>query len=224
MEEPLITAVIIDNHSVIAAGVRTWCERARPPIRLIDAGNRLARVWTGEGGEADVVVFDLCMRVEKEPEFKELDRLVRQGRRVVVFSGEVGRDSVLRCMELGAMAYVTKDEGEEHLVPAIEAVARGGTYTGPQQAGIMVTAPDRPALAESEIRALRAWCAGASIPRVAKRLGVSPRTVETYIERARKKYDDVGRPCPTKTLATLRMVEDGHLDVKEIERPQDGEV
>lgn len=36
--DELITAVIVDDHAAIAAGVRSWCSEAVPPIHLIDAG------------------------------------------------------------------------------------------------------------------------------------------------------------------------------------------
>jgi hypothetical protein len=36
----VITAVIVDDQVAVAAGVRPWCERAAPPINLIDAQGR----------------------------------------------------------------------------------------------------------------------------------------------------------------------------------------
>jgi hypothetical protein len=45
--DDVITAVIVDDHAAITAGVRIWCVQAAPPINLLDAGGRLADVWTG---------------------------------------------------------------------------------------------------------------------------------------------------------------------------------
>ena len=105
-----ITAVIVDDHAAIAAGVRYWCERAEPPIRLVDAGARLADVWTGAGAGADVVIFDLEL-VRGKPDFGELRRLVDSGRRVVVYSQQADNATAVKCLDLGALTYLSKREG-----------------------------------------------------------------------------------------------------------------
>lgn len=61
MAEQPVTAVIVDDHNVVAAGVRAWCAQADPRIELIEAGASLLHVWTGQGGQADVVIFDLLL-------------------------------------------------------------------------------------------------------------------------------------------------------------------
>ncbi len=101
-DEP-ITAVIVDDHAAIAAGVRSWCAQAVPPIEVIDAGDRLADVWTDSGADAHVVIFDLEL-VPGRPDFGELRRLVDSGRRVVVYSQHADDVTVIKCIDLGALA------------------------------------------------------------------------------------------------------------------------
>ncbi|MER5731791.1 response regulator transcription factor [Streptomyces sp. NPDC002138] len=212
-EDRPITVVIVDNHKVVINGVREWCSRARPPIRLISAGDRLSRVWTGEGAEADVVIFDLGLVKQEVHEFHELRRLVSAGRNVVVFSGEESPAVILECGRLGAKSFVTKVEGEEHLLDAIRAAARGLTYTTPKHAGMIVAdpSPDKPELSEKQVEVLRAWCSGLSKQAVARKLFMAPSTVATHIERARRHYDRVGRPAPDKLSMTNRLIQDGLL-------------
>ncbi|MDJ0382028.1 response regulator transcription factor [Streptomyces sp. G-G2] len=217
MEDRPVTVVMLDNHDVVIDGVRGWCARARPPIRLIAAGTRFARVRTGEGAAAEVVVFDLGLQKEGVHEFHELSRLVREGRNVVVFSGEESPAVVLECARLGAKSFVTKAEGEEHLIHAIRAAAKGETYTTPKHAGMIVAdpVPGRPALSEKQIEVLLAWCSGLSKPMVARKLHMSPSTVATHIERARGHYERVGRPAPDKLSMTNRLIQDDLLSPKE---------
>ncbi|HEV2778064.1 MAG TPA: response regulator [Actinophytocola sp.] len=209
--------MIVDDHSVVTAGVRYWCGQADPPIELIDANARLANVWTGPGANADVVIFDLQLQTDQQ-EFTELRRLVDSGRRVVVYSQDAHNTTAVRCVSLGALAYVTKREGQEHLVAAVRAAAAGSPYTPPSLSGALVADddPNRPHLAPMEIAALRAWFASSSKQMAATMLGISARTVDTYIERVRVRYANAGRPAPTKSDLVARALEDGLITLADL--------
>ncbi|WP_410578369.1 response regulator [Amycolatopsis sp. lyj-108] len=213
----LITAVIVDDHAAITAGVRYWCEQADPPIGLVDAGDRLGDVWTGPGAAADVVIFDLEL-VPRKPDFGELRRLVESGRRVVVYSQHADNATAIKCVDLGALAYLTKREGPEHLVPAIRAVADGQAYTAPSLSGALAAddAPGRPRLSPREIEVLRAWFAASSKELVAAKLHITVKTVDTHITRVRVKYAGVGRGARTKSELVTRALDDGVITLAEL--------
>ncbi|MFC4852649.1 response regulator [Actinophytocola glycyrrhizae] len=213
----LITAVIVDDHAAIAAGVRYWCEQADPPIGLIDAGDRLADVWTGPGADADVVIFDLEL-VPRNPDFGELRRLVDSGRRVVVYSQHTDNATAIKCIDLGALAYLTKREGQTHLVPAIRAAATGFAYTAPSLSGALVAddTPGRPRLSPRETEVLRAWFAASSKELVAAKLHITVKTVDTHIARVRVKYANAGRAARTKSELVTRALDDGVITLTEL--------
>ncbi|MER5264016.1 response regulator transcription factor [Actinosynnema sp. NPDC002837] len=215
----VITAVIVDDHAAITAGVRYWCEQAVPPIRLVDAGTRLAEVWTGPGADADVVIFDLEL-VPGRPDFAELRRLVDNGRRVVVYSQHADTATALKCVDLGALAYLTKREGLDHLIPAIRATANGLPYTAPSLSGALVAddAPDRPRLSPREVEVLRAWFTSSSKDLVAAKLNITVKTVDTHIARVRVKYANVGRAARTKSELVSRALDDGLVTLAELNR------
>ncbi len=205
-----ISAVILENHPVVANGVRSWCQQAQPPITLIDARANLNHAWTGPGGWADVVVFDLCMRIEGKPEFTELGRLIDHGRNVVVFSGETSPEIVLRCTRMGIKAFVTKDEGPDHLIPAIVAAAAGESYTAPDHSGFMAgdNTSASPKFTPRELDVMIAYSSGSSVNEIARRLHLSPKTVASYLNRAQDRYRDVGRPADKKVYMLARLIED----------------
>ncbi|MBB5078602.1 response regulator [Nonomuraea endophytica] len=213
----LITAVIVDDHAAIGAGVHSWCSRADPEIALVDAGDRLADVWTGPGAEADVVIFDLEL-VPGRPDFGELRRLVDSGRRVIVYSQHTDDATAIKCVDLGALAYLTKREGPEHLVPAIRAVARGEAYTAPSLSGALIADddPGRPRLSQRETEVLRAWFVSSSKDLVAAKLNITVKTVDTYITRVRVKYANVGRAARTKSELVGRALDDGLITLAEL--------
>lgn len=209
--------VIVDDHPAIVEGVRGWCLAADPPIDVVDSGPRPAVALAGPGAADDVVVvFDLCF--DGLPDLVSLRRLVDGGRRVVVYSQEERPETVLRCIELGAATYLTKVEGSEHLVPAIQAVAAGGGYTGPVLGGVLAgdRRPDRPVLSDREREVLLAWFECESKTLVAQRFHLSVKTVDTYIERVRAKYADAGRPATSKAALVARALQDGLVDLTQL--------
>ncbi|KOX28191.1 LuxR family transcriptional regulator [Saccharothrix sp. NRRL B-16348] len=219
--DDVITAVIVDDHAAITAGVRYWCEQAVPPIRLVDAGARLADVWTGPGADADVVIFDLEL-VPGRPDFAELRRLVDNGRRVVVYSQHADTATALKCVDLGALAYLTKREGLDHLIPAIRATAQGIPYTAPSLSGALVAddAPDRPRLSPRESEVLRAWFTSSSKDLVAAKLNITVKTVDTHIARVRVKYANAGRAARTKSELVSRALDDGLITLAELNQTE----
>jgi DNA-binding NarL/FixJ family response regulator len=220
MADGLITAVIVDDHVAIAAGVRYWCESAVPPIGLVDAGGRLAGVWTGPGAAADVVVLDPEL-VPGNPDLTQLRRLVDSGRRVIVYAQHFDRAAATRCIDLGALAYVTKRDGREHLVAAIRAAAQGLSHGMPRLSGStgVDAASARPRLSPRELEVLRAWFASTSKDLVAAKLNITAKTVDTYIARVRVKYANVGRAAPTKSELLSRALDDGLITVTELGDP-----
>jgi DNA-binding NarL/FixJ family response regulator len=211
-----ITAVIVDDHAAVAAGVRFWCARADPPIEVLDAGDRLVAVWTGPGALADVVILDLELGPQR-PNFGELRRLVDHGRRVVVYSQHADPATAGKCMDIGALAYLTKREGERHLVRAVRAAALGMPY--PTLSPCEAPTGDRlhrPRLSPRELEVLRAWFACSSKDLVGTKLNISAKTVETHIARVRIKYANVGRAASTKSDLVTRALDDGLVTVAEL--------
>jgi DNA-binding NarL/FixJ family response regulator len=224
MGDPLgPTVVVVDDHPAIIEGVKGWCAAADPPITVVDSGKRSAVAFAGPGRTADVVVFDLLY--DGQPDFAGLRRLVAEGRRIVVYSQDDSADMVLRCIDMGVATYLTKVEGDEHLVPAIHALAAGGTYTGPMLSGVLAgdRRPDRPVLSDREREVLIAWFECESKSLVARKLHLSVKTVDTYIERVRAKYADTGRPATSKSALMVRALQDGIVDLHDLDGSGPGE-
>lgn len=209
--------VIIDDHPAIVAGVEGWCAAARPPIRILDSGDSLITAFVEPGCRADVVVFDLQLR-PGPPAFDDLKRLVDEGRRVVVYSQHADASTVLRCLDLGASSYLTKVEGKSHLIPAVQAVAQDRPYAAPSLGGAILADDGllRPSLSDRERDVLTAWFESDSKKLVAERLHLSPKTVETYINRVRIKYANVGRPATSKAALVARALQDGLITLDDL--------
>jgi two-component system, NarL family, nitrate/nitrite response regulator NarL len=216
MERP-VTVAIVEDHPVVTAGVASWI-RSDPGqrVRLVQTARDLAGLRAGQQAPADVVILDL--ELSGELVTTQIPELVAAGHRVVAFSGHSDPDIVMETLDNGAHAYVSKDEGSDHLVQAVLAAAADRPYVTRSQARAILADqhPTRPALSEQERQALLLWFQGMSKASVARRMSISENTVRQYISRARAKYAGTGRTAPSKDALLARAIEDGVITLDEI--------
>ncbi|MCR3750043.1 response regulator transcription factor [Lentzea californiensis] len=210
-----VTAVVVDDHPVVRAGVAHWLSTA--DIELVASGEDPGVAWTGPGASAAVVVLDLHLG-GVAPATSELRKLVEDGRRVVVYSMRADDEIVLQCLEIGALSYLTKAEGAEHLVQAVKAAAEGQSYTPPALAGALAgdRSDTRPALSPRETEVLVEWFQSESKEFVAQRLNITLSTVNSHLERIRVKYAAIGRQAPTKAALVARAIQDGLIGLDDL--------
>lgn len=212
-----VGVVVIDDHPAIRAGAGYWFSSADPPIEVVASAEDVKVAWIGPGATADVVVLDLQLS-GPTPQLSHLRRLTDAGRKVVVYTMHEDDDLALQSLELGALSYLTKAEGEKHLVKAVRAAADGLPYTPPILAGALAgdCSRSRPALSARESEVLIEWFQSDSKDFVAKKLGISVSTVNSYLERVRVKYAQIGRAAPTKAALVARAIQDRIIDVNEL--------
>lgn len=210
-----VTAVVVDDHPVVRAGVAHWLSTAG--IELVASGEDPGVAWTGPGASAAVVVLDLHLG-GVAPATSELRKLVEDGRRVVVYSMRADDEIVLQCLEIGALSYLTKAEGADHLVQAVKAAAEGQSYTPPALAGALAgdRSDTRPALSPRETEVLVEWFQSESKEFVAQRLNITLSTVNSHLERIRVKYAAIGRQAPTKAALVARAIQDGLIGLDDL--------
>jgi two-component system nitrate/nitrite response regulator NarL len=214
MEQP-VTVAIIEDHPVVTEGVESWI-RSDPGqrVRLVQMARDLTGLRTTPS--ADVVILDL--ELSGELVTTQIPGLVAAGYRVVAFSGHSEPAIVMETLDNGAHAYVSKDEGRDHLVEAVLAAAADRPYVTRSQARAMLAdqRPARPMLSQQERQALLLWFQGMSKESVGRRMSISENTVRQYISRARAKYAASGRTAPSKDALLARAIEDGVIKPGEV--------
>ena len=213
-----VTVAIIEDHPVVTEGVASWI-RSDPGqrVQLVHTARDLAGLQAGAGAApANVVILDL--ELSGELVISEIPELVAYGYRVVAFSGHSEPEIVMETLDNGAHAYVSKEEGRDHLVEAVLAAAADRPYLTRSQARAMLAdqRPARPTLSEQERQALLLWFQGMSKASVGRRMSISENTVRQYISRARAKYAATGRTAPSKDALLARAIEDGVIQAGEI--------
>jgi DNA-binding NarL/FixJ family response regulator len=215
--EQQVTVAIVEDHPVVTEGVASWIQSdPGQRVRLVQTARDLTGLRTMPRPSADVVILDL--ELSGELVTGEIPGLVAEGYRVVAFSGHSDPLIVMETLDNGAHAYVSKEEGRDHLVEAVLAAAADRPYVTRSQARAMLAdeRPARPALSEQELQALLLWFQGMSKASVGRRMSVSENTVRQYISRARAKYAATGRTAPSKDALLARAIEDGVIKPGEI--------
>ena len=184
-----ILVLLADDHDLFRAGLR---------VLLQDLGGFEVVAEAGDGREAlrlvgehrpDVALMDLMM-----PGLNGLEATARVARefpgvRVLVLSMNAAEEFVLPAVRAGASGYVLKNARPAELEQAIRAVARGETYLTPAVSGHLIddyrrrTAGEADSLEKLTPRqreVLQLVAEGHTTKQIARRLGVSGKTVETY--------------------------------------------
>jgi two-component system, NarL family, nitrate/nitrite response regulator NarL len=215
--EQQVTVAIIEDHPVVTEGVASWI-RSDPGerVRLVLTARDLTGLRVGPGPPADVVILDL--ELSGQLVTAQIPGLVTAGYRVVAFSGHSEPGIVMETLDNGAHAYVSKEEGADHLVEAVLAAAADRPYVTRSQARAILAdeRADRPALSDQERQALLLWFQGMSKASVGRRMSITENTVRQYISRARAKYAATGRTAPSKDALLARAIEDGVIKAADI--------
>ena len=198
-------------------GVASWIQSdPGQRVRLVQTARDLTGLHAVPRPPADVVILDL--ELSGELVTTQIPGLVAAGYRVVAFSGHSDPAIVMETLDNGAHAYVSKEEGRDHLVEAVLAAAADRPYVTRSQARAMLAdqRPARPTLSQQERQALLLWFQGMSKASVGRRMSITENTVRQYISRARAKYAATGRTAPSKDALLARAIEDGVIKPSEI--------
>lgn len=181
----MIRVLLVDDHAVVRAGLQ----------QLLDTTEDIRVVATAaEGGEAldrlretdvDVVLMDLAMPGMDGIEATRRVLEARPAATVVVLTSFSDRERITRAIDAGAVGYLLKDAEPAALVAAIRAAARGESPLDPKAARALLTARREreplEELTEREREVLALVAAGMANKQIARRLGISEKTVKTHL-------------------------------------------
>ena len=192
-----IRVMLADDHQMLRDGLRALLE-SQPDMSVVaEAGTGDEAIQLATVAQPDVIVMDLGMPGTSGLEAIRAIRLQGSAARVVVLSMHGGNEIVMQALRSGANGYVMKSSAHTHLLQAIRAVHGGERYLGPAAAAAVIDnlLDDRPEsqrlslLSEREAEVLRWTARGYTSREAGERLALSPKTVDTYRERAMEKLN-----------------------------------
>jgi DNA-binding NarL/FixJ family response regulator len=181
----LIRVLVVDDHAIVRDGLE----------RLLGSAEGIEVVGTAaDGSEAvavatevapDVVLMDLSMPgtdgVEATRQLAESHPEIR----VVVLTTFADQRRILDALGAGASGYLLKDATPDEVIAAVRTVTEGGAPLDPKAARVLLDSrqAQRPGreLSGREREVLDLLATGLANKQIARRLGITERTVKAHL-------------------------------------------
>jgi DNA-binding NarL/FixJ family response regulator len=181
--------LIVDDHLVVRRGLRSILE-AQPGWTVVgEAENGLEAVEMAEALHPDVIVMDIAMPMMNGIEATRRIKAVSPRTAVLVFTMVDSEELVRDVLAAGARGYLLKSDADRMIVTAIESLAAGRPFLSAVAAERVLeaylrgpgpnAAPPEP-LTPREREVTQAIAEGLTNKEIARRLGISVKTVETH--------------------------------------------
>ncbi len=204
--------VVVDDHHLFRAGVRA--ELAPHHEVVGEAATPSEALAVIAETHPDVVLLDVHL-----PDGGGVAVLVARhgaGPKVRALSVSDAAEDVVPMIRAGALGYVTKTIDTAELLNAIATVAAGDACFSPRLAAFVLQAFSAPVKAPDELQALTPrerevlhhLARGYSYKRIAQRLGISDRTVESHVGAVLRKLQLTSRHEVSHWAATRGLVDD----------------
>ncbi|MDQ8043593.1 MAG: response regulator transcription factor [Solirubrobacteraceae bacterium] len=193
---PLPTVVLVDDHALFRAGVRSEIAGSVHVVGEAEDVDGAVRVILRAA--PDVVLLDVHMPQGGGVAVIEQVLAQRPTQRFLALTVSDAPEDVVAVVRAGARGYVEKTIRTEELVAAIVQVADGEPVFSPRLAGFVLEAfsgntpmgavdPEVEQLTAREREVLRLIARGYSYKQAALKLDISPRTVETHVSSVLRK-------------------------------------
>jgi len=205
--------VIVDDHPLFVAGVRAELEEA---LEVVATATDVDGAVAAIGRERpDVVLLDVHMPGGGGQAV--IEGVGRAGVETAFLALSVSDEpnDVIAVIRAGARGYVTKTISPGDLVDAVERVRAGDAVFSPRLAGFVLDAfregpedidPELGRLTPREREVLRLIARGFAYKECARRLEISPKTVEHHVSSVLRKLQLTSRHELSRWAADRRLV------------------
>jgi DNA-binding NarL/FixJ family response regulator len=181
----MIRVLVADDHAIVRVGLAQLLE-AGDDIEVVGSvTDGLEAVTIAISRRPDVVLMDLSMPGVDGIEATRRILNVRPEIRIVMLTFHSSPDPILEAIDAGAVGYLLKDAEPEEILRGVRAAARGESPLDPKAARALLTARTEGAraaeLSSREREVLILVGAGMANKQIARRLGISEKTVKSHL-------------------------------------------
>jgi len=180
----MIRLILADDHKMFREGVARLLAEADGLQLVGEAADGDEALKLAEAAAPDLALIDLTMPGPGAAAI--IDALAKQAPpvRTIILTMHNEAPVAVQMVRAGAKGFVLKDAAFQELLDAIDQVTAGGSYMSPSLGASLAARgadqPTTPALSGREQEVLKMIAAGDTNRRIASRLGVSVKTVETH--------------------------------------------
>ena len=180
-----IRVVVADDHQVVRSGLQQLLATT-PDILMVGAAANGVEVLAIVGElHPDVVLMDLSMPGIDGVEATRRLSVEYPASRVLVLTSFSDQTRILNALEAGADGYLLKDADPDDIAEAIRSVHRGESPLDPKAARVLLESRrvrrETVPLTDREREVLGLVRDGLANKQIARRLGISERTVKAHL-------------------------------------------
>lgn len=222
----MITVVVVDDHPIVRAGMRTVLDTADDMTVVAEGMNGADALRLVAQHCPTVLVLDVNLPDLNGVEVTRQLRAQRTSTAILALTVHDDSQTIFGLLESGAIGYVLKDEALETLTHAVRAAAQGDSWLSPVVARQVVQRaveripltpasahPESIPLTPSERQVLSLLAQGLDNAAIAERLVITKRTVQNHISNIYGKLN-----VSTRTEAMLYALRHG---LAQIEPPEE---
>lgn len=192
-----IRVLVVDDHHVVRHGLEQLLATAGDIEVVGTASNGLEAIEAVGQLRPDVVLMDLSM-----PELDGVEATRRiaadhPSSRVLVLTSFSEQSRILDAISAGADGYLLKHSDPDEITAAVRAVHAGEAPLDPKAARVLLDARrmlrETVALSEREREVLLLVRDGLANKQIARRLGITERTVKAHLTKVFQRIDASGR-------------------------------
>jgi DNA-binding NarL/FixJ family response regulator len=181
----VIRVVIADDHAVVRTGLAELLSTVSDVELVGTARDGAHAVAVCAEQRPDVVLMDLEMPEVDGIEATRRIKAAQPETAVVILTSFSDRERILRALDAGAAGYLLKDAEPDELGRAVRAAARGDVPLDPKAARAVLSArigeTPADALSQREREVLAMVAEGLPNKLIARRLGISEKTVKAHL-------------------------------------------
>ena len=199
MRDRPLRLAILDDHALVTASFTALLERDAAAIDVVWQGTLAAELFEAiDGGVAvDLVVLDVLLGESNPLAASVAEELIARGVASLLVTMKDGGPHVRAALLAGASDIILKDASEAELLDAIRRAGSGEALWS-RRALAIIGESVGPQLSQREAEAVGLYVQGLLIATIARKMGVSENTCNTYLKRARAKFLLAGRPVASR--------------------------
>jgi DNA-binding NarL/FixJ family response regulator len=181
----MIKVAIADDHAVVRRGLEELLRREADIEVVGTAADGREACELAERTTPDVILMDLSMPLMDGIEATRSIVASTPTVHVIVLTSFADRSRILAALDAGATGYLLKDADPAEVAAAIRAAVAGGVPLDPRAARVMLdaqrTVQREIKLSARETEVLQLVVAGLANKSIARRLGITERTVKAHL-------------------------------------------